>query len=90
MSFPKILDGANVLYFTPQSSYGAIYCTTGEIADHICYLAICKYENSNTFYLFGCNWDYEVVSDSLWGSIKECMCNAKDSYGCDISWIAMA
>ena len=73
MSFPKILDGAKVLYFTPQSSFGSVYYTMGGIADHICYLAICKYENDNdnAVYLFGCNSDYEVVSDSSWGNIKD-------------------
>lgn len=88
MSFPQILDGAKVLYFTPHLNFGDIYYTTGEIADHICYLAICKYENDNTFYLFGCNSDYDVVSDEPWNSPNECMCVAKNSYDCEISWIA--
>ncbi len=89
MSFPKILDNAKVLYFTPQSNYGTVYYTTGEIADYICYLAICKYENDNTFYLFGCNSDYDVVSDSSWGSIEECMRIAQTTYNGLISWIEM-
>lgn len=89
MNFPKVLDGAEVLYFTSQSSFGPVYYSTGGIADHICYLAICKYKNGDAFYLFGCNSDYEVVSDSPWGSIKECMRIAKDSYNCEIAWIAM-
>ena len=40
MSFPKILDGAHVLYFTQQGPYGMIQYTTGELADSICCLAI--------------------------------------------------
>jgi len=89
MNFPEILNNAHVLYFTPQASYGTVCFTTGEIADTICYLAICKYENDNTYYLFGCDADYEVVSDSPWGSVEECMRVASSSYACDISWIAI-
>ena len=60
----------------------------GEIADHICYLAICKYKNDASVYLFGCNADYEVVSDLNWQSIDECMRVAKASFDTTISWIA--
>ena len=63
MIFPETLDNAHVLYFTPQASYGTVCFTTGKIADHICYLAICKYENDNNYYLFGCDSNYDVVSD---------------------------
>ena len=89
MSFPKMLDNASVLYHTPKNCYGEIYYTTGELAENIHYLAICKYENDTSYYLFGCNADQEVVSDSPWGSVEECMCVAKSSYNCAISWIAM-
>ena len=89
MNFPKILDNAHVLYFTPKASFGMVRFTTGEIADHICYLAICKYENDNTYYLFGCDSDYEVMCDSPWDSVEKCMQAASGSYGCDISWIAV-
>lgn len=87
MNFPESLDHAQVLYFTPRSSYGIVCFTTGEIAHRICYLAICKYENDNEFYLFGCDADHNVVSDSPWCSVEECMSVASSSYDCDISWI---
>lgn len=89
MNFPKVLDGACVLYYTPQDCYGTVCYTTGEITDHICYLAICKYDNDTAYYLFGCNADHEVVSDSSWESIEECTSVARNSYNCVISWIAM-
>lgn len=89
MIFPKELDNACVLYYTPLSDYGTVFYTTGEIADHICYWAIAKYENDSSFYLFGCNVKCEVVSDSQWESAEECMHVAQDSYGGIISWIAM-
>lgn len=89
MSFPTMLDNASVLYYTPENCYGEVYYTTGELAENIRYLAICKYEDDASFYLFGCNADYEVVSDSPWMSVEECMRIAKNSYDCVISWIAM-
>ena len=88
MSFPSILDDAKVLYFTPQVHYGEVRYETGGIADHICYLAICKCDNDRPYYLFGCNEDHEVVIDSSWESIEKCMRAASDFYDCEISWLA--
>ena len=88
MNFPKVLDNACVLYYTPQDYYGTVRYTTGEIADYIRYLAICKYEGDTQYYLFGCNAEYEVVSDSPWESVKQCMLVAIDSYGRVILWVA--
>jgi len=87
MNFPEFLDKACVLYYTPKNDYGIVRCTMGEIVDHICYLAICKYENDTQYYLFGCNAEYEVVDDSIWESVEECMLIAKNSHNCVISWI---
>lgn len=87
--FPKSLDYALVLFYTPEDDYGELYYTTGEPAEQIRFLAICKYEDGADFYLFGCNSAYEVVSDSPWDSIDECKCVASNSYGNSISWIAM-
>ena len=84
-----MLDNANVLYYTSENGYGELCYTTGELAEQIRYLAICKYENDTLYYLFGCNADKEVVSDSPWESADECMRVANNSYNCAISWIAM-
>ena len=89
MSFPKILDNASVLYYAPENYYGEVCYTTGEPAEHIRYLAICKYENDTVYCLFGCNAELEVVSDSPWESIEKCKRVAEASYGCVISWIAI-
>lgn len=87
MNFPEILDNAKVLYYAPKGAYGDVSYPTGDIAENICYLAICKYENDEEYYLFGCNADCEVVSDSLWESAEECMSVVRNSYDCDITWI---
>ena len=62
MSFPKLLDNASILYHTPENCFGEIYYTTGEPAEQIRYLAIYKYENDTSYYLFGCNADQEKES----------------------------
>ena len=86
--FPEILDNAKVLYYTPKDDYGKIYYINGEVADYIKYLAICKYLNGKEeYYLFRCDENFEVVGDSVWKSVDECMGVANSSYGGDIIWI---
>lgn len=86
--FPKILDKAKVLYYTPKDDFGCIFYTNGDVAHHVKYLAICKYPSENKeYYLFRCDENYEVVGDSVWDSIEECMAVANSSYGGNIIWI---
>lgn len=47
--FPKVLDGADVLYYTPCDDFGEICWDNGEIAHYVKYLAICKYPCKNEF-----------------------------------------
>ena len=74
--FPKALDGAKVLYYTSQDNYGTIKYPDGEIAEHIQFLAIRKYDQDDCYCLFCCDGKYEVVSDWLYTSIEECMVSA--------------
>ena len=84
----KILDGAEVVYYTPYDNFGEIYWDNGEIAHYVKYLAICVYPNKNNeFYLFCCDEQYDVVGDSLWDSIEMCMAVANTSHGGQIIWI---
>jgi len=85
--FPDVLDGAKVLLFTPKDDYGIMYDTTGNAVAYFKYLSICKYGNREGYYLFKCNEEYEVVSDSLWDSIEMCMSVANASYGGNILWV---
>lgn len=86
--FPKILDNAEVLYYTAKGDFAMVYYDTGEVFDYVKYLAICKYPNTaNAYYLFLVNDSYKVIGDSLWDSIDECMSVAKLSYSGNIFWI---
>ena len=84
--FPPELDGAEVLLYTPQGNYGSINYPNGDIADHYRCLAICKYSEDDSYYLFCCNENYEVVSDWMGSSIEECMKVAATSYMENIIW----
>lgn len=87
-SFPKTLDGARVVYYTPEKHYGEIYDANGEAVGSIRYFAICEYSDYlGRYYLFGCDENYEVVDDTLWDSIDECMKAADSSCNENISWI---
>ena len=86
--FPQILDNAKVLYYTPKDDYGKIYYPNGEVADYIKYLAIAKYSNDKEeYYLFRCDENFEVVGDSVWKSVDECMSVANSSHCGNIIWI---
>lgn len=84
--FPTELDGAKVLFYTPQGDYGAMEYPNGEVADDYHYLAICKYLEDNNYYLFCCNENYEVVNDWMESSIADCMKAAASSYKENIVW----
>ena len=71
--FPIQLDGATVLYYTFQDDYGYSIFPNGKIADHYRYLAICQYSKDDKYYLFCCTENYEVVNDTVWESVEECM-----------------
>ena len=70
--FPRILDGAKVLYYTEKNDFGVVANVDGSDAEYICYLAVCQYPNDTGYYLFLCDKNYEVVTDDLWDSIEQC------------------
>ena len=84
--FPTELDNAKVLFYTPYGDYGVIRYPNGEIADCYHYLAICKYPKDDSYYLFCCNENYEVVCDWVDNSVEACMKVAASSYKEDVIW----
>ena len=87
-SFPKELDGAKVLYYTDKANYGEVRYPDGTICDYISYLAICVYPKDQSYYVFGCDEDYEVVSDDLWDSVEECK-KITDTLYPNVKWIKL-
>lgn len=71
-SFPKTIDGANVLFHTDRGQFDPVCFVGGSIANIVSYLAVCKYDNDNVYYLFHLNDDLEVVADDCFDSIEQC------------------
>ena len=86
--FPDYLDNAKVFFFTSKGDYGKMSDEYGKTVASFSFLAICKYENDDRYYLFGCNADFEVEADYDCSSTDECMETAKSVFSGDIAWIA--
>ena len=55
------LDNAKVIMISKKGQYGYIKTLNSESNSiEICYLAICKYDNSDTIYLFLCGENLNV------------------------------
>ena len=65
---PKELDGAKVLYFTDRGTFDPVYYVGGAIAHNVIYLAVCKYDNDDAFYIFHIDENLEVVADNCFDS----------------------
>lgn len=72
-TFPKELDGAKVLYYSERGNFEPVYYPGGEIAHNISYLAVCKYDNDEEYYVFHCDGSLEVVADDCLPSLEVCM-----------------
>lgn len=86
--FPNTLDGADVIFYSPKSTYGKIIHTTGELYDVISFYAICRYAGEEICYLFGCNEAFEVISDTAFNDLEECKRAVRASLGKDVNWNA--
>lgn len=71
-TFPKELDSAKVLYYTDRGTFEPVYYVGGAIAHNVVYLAICKYDNDDSYYVFHCDESLEVVADDCFESKETC------------------
>ena len=83
-TFPKELDGAKVLYFTERGVFEPVYYPGGGVAHNVAYLAICKYDNDEAYYIFHCDESLEVVADGCWNTIELCK---EYMPGYDVKWL---
>ena len=83
-TFPKELDGAKGLYFTERGVFEPVYHSGGEVAHNVAYLAICKYDNDEAYYIFHCDESLEVVADGCWDNIELCK---KYMPGYNVKWL---
>ena len=68
--FPRILDGAKVLYYTEKNDFGVVANVDGSDAEYICYLAVCQYPNDTGYYLFLCDKKEIRITPVLYGLAK--------------------
>ncbi|WP_413665441.1 hypothetical protein ACG1BZ_09710 [Microbulbifer sp. CNSA002] len=79
---PKEIDGARVIEWAWSDSkpFGFVLFENGEVAAEIFGLAICKYSNSEKFYRFSCDSDWEIEQDAEYSSIQEAKANLPSQY----------
>ena len=82
-TFPNELDGAKVLYYSDRGVFEPVYYPRGEIAHNVSYLAICKHDNDEDYYIFHCDESMDVVADNCFHSLDVCK-RYIDQY--DIVW----
>ena len=71
LKFPDQLDHADVREFSDAGDFGTIQGDDREIE----HFAICQYDGGTGYYLFYCagyGAGFDVITDSLEGSIEEC------------------
>ena len=82
--FPKIIDGANVLWFTDKASFGVLE-EEGKADCAISYLAIIQKPDDVARYLILCDAEYSVIADHSFPSVEWCKTMAGMRYP-DIVW----
>jgi len=72
MQPPAFIDGARVIEWAwSDIPFGVVCYSDGSgIAAQIHGLALCQYEGELEFYSFGCNADWECVSDATHESLE--------------------
>ncbi len=93
--YPDMLDHAQVLYITTidarhQWTTVCRHTVRGVVTGSMAGLAICQYTEESGVYLFGCNADWEVVTDTWHQTIEEAMKQAEFEYaGTEHTWIIL-
>ena len=93
MKAPAKIDGAEILqYLIIDSSHKFTEQTKhykkGELIKPMYALAICTYNEEEGFYLFGCNDEWESITDTFHDTVKDAMHQAEFEYsGTTNSWI---
>jgi len=93
---PKTIAGAEVFFFTPidhrqRPTGNCHHFVSGELQGPAFALAICRYDESSGYYLFGLDPEGQVVTDSLCDTIAQAMFQAEFEYeGVSKTWMRPA
>ncbi|WP_299701527.1 hypothetical protein [uncultured Pontibacter sp.] len=89
---PDEVGGARVILYASLEGKKATGRTehfhTGKSVNPTTGLAICKYDNEDGYYLFGCDLKWESVTDTLHETVEDAIEQAEWEYG-DLSgaWV---
>ncbi len=90
---PDIVGSAKVLLFTyiderHQFTGNCRQIVAGQLMGPMKGLAICKYDEEDAYYLFGCDEDWESITDTWHETIEEAMEQAEFEYkGSKETWL---
>jgi len=87
---PNEIGGANlVCYLIPDSRHkktgNTKHWVDGQLLEEIFGLAICNYENSNGFYLFYCDKNWETITDTFHDTVEDAKDQAEFEFSNTIS-----
>jgi len=79
---PPKIDNAEVLYWAwaEGKPFGNINYSDGSFAAEVFGLAICQYENSDVYYRFSCDQNWESIQDFDYHSIEEAKTELPQQY----------
>ena len=89
---PKEIDGATVVMHTSMAGRHRATGNCKQIVDGMIMarasgLAICHYEGEDGFYLFGCDENWNAVTDTLHDTVEEAQAQAEFEYeGVSATW----
>jgi hypothetical protein len=92
---PKQLSGASVLLWTDDvrqthSTGRTVHRAGGAVLGPAAALAICQYDNDSQYYLFYCDENWSVQTDTCHASIDEAQAQAEFEYeGVSALWRTM-
>jgi len=82
------LDNAKVLMISERGHYGYIEILgSNNSGVEVCYLAVCKYDKSDTIYLFLCDDEMSVEQDVDFSNVDDAIANARKRSKVPIAWV---
>ncbi len=82
---PRAIHGAAVIFWTPIDARNGFtgecrQIVAGTVQGPMAGLAICRYPNEDSFYLFGCDAAWNCVTDTCHSSLDEAFAQAAFEY----------
>jgi len=89
MKPPPYIDGAKVIKWAWSGTkpYVILESLDGTVREEVYGLAICQYDNSDTFYKFSCDKNWETINDGPYASVEDAIRYLSPQYSeVEIDW----